>query len=148
MKIKKLLGSLSVALIISGCTTMNDVQEVKVPVYVTPKPPQIESPELPINQIDVSDITTGNVAGILVKKYVISLRLSLNYIDLLENIISTYDQLSNMPVDHVELSPRESRVLTSEEANQQDFEAFAQSRFNQLIEQYEKEKQVILNDIQ
>jgi len=82
-----------------------------LPVYVVPPPPEINRPHLPIYDLSIQDVQdTPKV----LRAYVVSVRLLLNYAEAKEAIASTYKSLSERaPMPDAEEADRPIRALSA-----------------------------------
>jgi len=162
---KHIILFLFVILAISGCKTRETIKEVekKVPVYMTPEPPTIERPELPIHSVldeveIVSGIVEGKDIGKLAKAYVVSLRLAMNWGTAMEDIVNAYKKMSERDFSLSPLELNDGRRLAADpmsaippdvEKTDSDFgtfKNFADKEFEIIIDKYEYNKDLILED--
>jgi hypothetical protein len=152
----KQLSILLLVAFLSGCNllpTRTVYEEYPVPVYKVPAPPQIDRPYLPIYDLNALD---SNNTQKVIRAYVISVRLLLNYAEAQEEILKTYERLS-------ESTPMEQNLLltlTSGERRERDgplsrleysgLLADAELRnqeatdnFNNILDRYQKNKEEI-----
>lgn len=123
----------------TSCSTRTEYRDVPVPVYSVPSPPVISRPELPIHKLTADDMLNSEK---IVRAYIVSSRLLLNYAVALEEIVATYKKLSekstriNQPVfasaqndedTPVGLTTREREIIeeVSEDTRQDAEEAFS-----------------------
>lgn len=147
---------LSVAL--SGCTwfTRTEYQEYPVPVYTVPAPPSIDRPELPIHELTEEDRKDTDK---VIRAYIVSIRLLLNYAVAKEKIIQKYDELSKQTefVDTrvrrfgVTADTQEERRLKASEAQELSIRSMrvsetAHGEFSNIINEYNRNKERILRE--
>lgn len=161
----KIIFILSLLMLVTACGTRDVIKEVekKVPVYMVPEPPTIERPELPIHsvleEVDiVSGVTEGEDAGKIAKAYVVSLRLAMNWGSAMDRIIYAYKKMSERDFsltplkfsDGRELAAEPSRVMPDDvEKSDSDFATlknFADTEFDRIIDKYEYDKELILEE--
>lgn len=92
MEVKSLIVALVASVALSGCSLFSpkiktDVQKVLIPVVSIPMPPEMERPELPIDNMSQEQIDSD---GEVVKHYKATVKVLQNYINELELVIENY----------------------------------------------------------
>lgn len=152
-----------ILLVACGTREVKPPEKVNVPVYMVPAPPKIERPELPIHSIlsqenFVSNTVSGKNTGELAKAYVVSLRLAMNWGLALERIVYAYEKMSKRDFSLTPLEFEGGRVLAEAPMafgaslpveSENDFgpvKLFADEEFSRIIDKYEYNKELILED--
>lgn len=142
--------------LLAGCNlipTKTVYEEYPVPVYKVPEPPSIDRPYLPIYDLSPAD---NNDTEKVIRAYVISVRLLLNYAKAQEEILKTYKELSESTnkndrvrsLSRVSMSAESNRPLSKLEMNKlissaQIEEEKALRSFDSILENYTKNKEEI-----
>lgn len=150
-----LIAILSISLL-SGCSLFQrQYRDVPVPVYQVPAPPTIEKPALPIHDLTAADVMDTQR---VIRAYVVSTRLLINYSEALRQIVDTYAELARRtesffiePVFSMAFSTdRESAVEITElerlrmVAQARTIRQEANLAFSNIIVNYNERKQEIL----
>lgn len=152
---KKSIILICLALFLTGCNflpTRTVYEEYPVPVYKVPAPPEIDRPYLPI--YDLAPMDKENTDKVI-RAYIISVRLLLNYATAQEEILETYKRLSESTTSEnrrvLSLSraaPNTNRPLSKLEAEKlistaEKQEEEAVKSFNTIVDNYQRNKQDI-----
>ena len=156
--IKSILIAMFSVTLMTGCgLSQRQYRDVPVPVYRVPAPPNIEKPRLPIHDLTSSDIQDTQR---VIRAYIVSTRLLINYAEALREIVDTYAELARRTESHfiepvftmafsldqetsVEITELERlRMVAQARSVQQD----AILSFANIIDQYNQRKQEILEE--
>lgn len=157
--IKILVISIMALVLTTGCfNRTQQYRDVPVPVFQVPAPPDIERPHLPIHDLTSSD--HRNDVEKVIRAYIVSVRLLLNYSEALEEIVDTYRRLAERtdsfwtePVFSMSLA--ESRESSPEISELERLRMISQSNrirrdsetsFNQILDTYKENKSRIWED--
>lgn len=159
----KVLIILLLSIALTGCglfSRQDNFRDVPIPIYQVPAPPQIDKPELPIHSLTFSD--TMDVQKVI-RAYVVSTRLLLNYSEALQEIVDTYARLAQKTQDQLiepvftmafsverEDSPIEItelerlRMVAQARSTRQD----AEISFSTILNKYEERKREIIEEFE
>ena len=151
---------LATSLLLVGCSLFPErvvYEEYPIPVYTIPEPPEIERPSLPIHSLSERDRDDSET---VIRAYVISTRLLLNYAVALEEIVQAYADLAETTKNQVtfpNLLGQQRRTvsgvrpLSSLEANRVEQirsrnHSELQNKLVTIKNQYEENKKAILEE--
>lgn len=156
--IKPILIAMFSVTLMTGCGLFQrQYRDVPVPVYQVPAPPSIEKPRLPIHDLTPSDVQDTQR---VIRAYVVSTRLLINYGEALREIVDTYAELARRTESYfiepvftmafsldretsVEITELERlRMVAQARSVQQD----ATLSFANIIDRYNERKQEILEE--
>jgi len=151
--IRKTISVVLLTVVMAGCS----VQEPRtvyvdkpVPVYTVPAPPHIERPVLPIHSSKYSEVnflTNPTNIGQIVQDFTLSLRLVLNYAQAMEQILQTYQDLSERNfADQPGLFSTSSGETPLFASSQIELQYRASIAFSDIVDKYEEQKEEILSD--
>lgn len=153
----KVIFALSLVLLLTACGKEIVYRDKNVPVYMVPKPPTIERPELPIHQLDIDwnspEELSANM-GEIAQAYVISIRLLINWGEANEEIVLAYKEMSerDFSVEPITFSMAAPGASESDVANvaldsENDYgtiDRFARKKFREIENKYHEENELIL----
>lgn len=138
-----------------GCGfTRTQYRDVPVPVYQVPAPPSIDRPHLPIYDLTATD---SNDTEKVIKAYLTSVRLLLNYSEALSEIVNTYRNLAEEtdssfvePVFSMAFSIEREDIFEVSElerlrmiAQARQIKENADTRFNSILQDYTENNEKI-----
>lgn len=159
----KYLLLILISLILAGCNPFirTEYREYPVPVYTVPAPPSIERPQLPIHSLTSEDREDSDK---VIRAYIVSIRLLLNYSYAMEKIWDKYNRLSEetefvdtrirslgVTAETAEKSAEDGELLSASAAQELSvrsmrMQSTASSEFTSIIIEYENEKHKILEE--
>lgn len=87
----KFLSLCVLCIFLVGCPGSVEYRNVPIPVYQVPMPPALERPVLPIHNLSTED---RNDSDKVIRAYLVSMRLLLNYAHAQTEILSTYKRMA------------------------------------------------------
>lgn len=139
-----ILAIITISLSLTACKRAVIYEDYPVPVYVVPKPPNIQRPSLPIHQLNNNDSTDINK---VILAYVTSIRLLLNYSEAHEKILGVYDKLSDRNMGGGGLTFSSSGEGAVEDIGEQDVNDWYEE-IGTIINNYEMINEDILNEFE